>query len=112
MGTAGVTFTGMDRLLNAIEILRSRRVWPKPSIDGLLLVGYHLFQAGDLLVFNMLTLHGSLDNQSPLGRVRLSCDVRYQPAEDPHDDPRYFGPRPAGSKGGGYGDMRGAQPLG
>lgn len=49
MGTAGVTFTGMDRLLNAIEILRSRRVWPKPSIDGLLLVGYHLFQAGDLL---------------------------------------------------------------
>ncbi len=69
------------------------------------------FQAGDLLVFNMLTLHGSLDNQSSVGRVRLSCDVRYQPAEDPHHDPRYFGPRPTGSKGGGYGDMRGAQPL-
>ena len=69
------------------------------------------FQAGDLLVFNMLTLHGSLDNRSSAGRVRLSCDVRYQPAEDPHDDPRYFGLRPTGSKGGGYGDMRGAQPL-
>ena len=69
------------------------------------------FQAGDLLVFNMLTLHGSLDNRSSVERVRLSCDVRYQPAEDPHDDPRYFGLRPTGSKGGGYGDMRGAQPL-
>lgn len=69
------------------------------------------FHAGDLLVFNMLTLHGSLDNRSAVGRVRLSCDVRYQPAEDPHDDPRYFGHRPTGSKGGGYGDMRGAQPL-
>lgn len=69
------------------------------------------FQAGDLLVFNMLALHGSLDNRSSVGRVRLSCDVRYQPAGDPDDDPRYFGPRPCGSKGGGYGDMRGAQPL-
>ena len=70
------------------------------------------FQAGDLLVFNMLALHGSLDNRSSVGRVRLSCDVRYQPAEDPHHDPRYFGLQPIGSKGGGYGDMRGAQPLG
>jgi ectoine hydroxylase-related dioxygenase (phytanoyl-CoA dioxygenase family) len=69
------------------------------------------FRAGDLLVFNMFLLHGSLDNLSPQGRVRLSCDVRYQPAADPYDDPRYFGAQPSGSKGGGYGDMRGAQPL-
>ena len=69
------------------------------------------FRAGDLLVFGMFTLHGSLDNHSPIGRVRLSCDVRYQPAADPNDDARYFGPDPNGSQGGGYGDMKGAKPL-
>ena len=69
------------------------------------------FHAGDLLVFGMFTLHGSLDNHSPPGRVRLSCDVRYQPAADPDDDARYFGPDPKGSQGGGYGDMKGAKPL-
>jgi catechol 2,3-dioxygenase-like lactoylglutathione lyase family enzyme len=69
------------------------------------------FRAGDLLVFGGFTLHGSLDNNSPHGRIRLSCDVRYQPERDPADDERYFGPDPQGSKGGGYGDMRGAQPL-
>lgn len=69
------------------------------------------FRAGDLFVFGGFTLHGSLDNCSPAGRVRLSCDVRYQPAADPSDDERYFGPDPRGSKGGGYGDMRAAKPL-
>lgn len=69
------------------------------------------FRAGDLLVFGGFTLHGSLDNRSPVGRVRLSCDVRYQPASDPCDDERYFGAAPMGSHGGGYGDMKGAKPL-
>ena len=69
------------------------------------------FRAGDLLVFGGFTLHGSLDNRSPIGRVRLSCDVRYQPASDPCDDERYFGTNPSGSHGGGYGDMKGAKPL-
>lgn len=69
------------------------------------------FRAGDLLVFGGFTLHGSLDNCSPIGRVRLSCDVRYQPASDPCDDERYFGAHPTGSHGGGYGDMKGAKPL-
>ena len=59
----------------------------------------------------MLLLHGSLDNQSAVGRTRLSCDVRYQPANETTEDKRYFGRDPSGSKGGGYGDMRGAQPL-
>ena len=68
------------------------------------------FEAGDILVFDMFTLHGSLDNQSPVGRVRLSCDVRYQPAADPLD-PRYFGPDPGGTFGGGYGELNGAKPL-
>ncbi len=70
------------------------------------------FQAGDLVILSMFILHGSLDNVSPVNQVRLSCDVRYQPASQPHDDDRYFGTVPRGSKGGGYGDMRGAQPLG
>ena len=68
------------------------------------------FAAGDILVFDMYTLHGSLDNHSPTGRVRLSCDVRYQPAADPLD-PRYFGPDPGGTFGGGYGELNGAKPL-
>ena len=69
------------------------------------------FQAGDLMIFSMFLLHGSIDNNSPVGQVRLSCDVRYQPASDPTDDGRYFGESPTGSKGGGYADMRGAMPL-
>ena len=69
------------------------------------------FRAEDVLVFGGFTLHGSLDNCSPVGRVRLSCDVRYQPAADPFDDERYFGSHPTGSNGGGYGDMKGAKPL-
>ena len=68
------------------------------------------FAAGDILVFGMFTMHGSLDNHSPQGRVRLSCDVRYQPAADPFD-PRYFGPDPGGTFGGGYGELNGAKPL-
>ena len=69
------------------------------------------FAAGDAIVFSGFTLHGSLDNNSPQEHVRLSCDVRYQPAADPQTDARYFGANPTGSKGGGYADMRGAQPL-
>lgn len=69
------------------------------------------FQAGDVVVFSGFTLHGSLDNNSIDERIRLSCDVRYQPAADPHTDERYFGADPRGSKGAGYADMRGARPL-
>ena len=68
------------------------------------------FAAGDVLIFDMFTMHGSLDNHSPVGRVRLSCDVRYQPVADPFD-PRYFGPDPGGTFGGGYGELNGAKPL-
>ncbi|MCP5155558.1 MAG: phytanoyl-CoA dioxygenase family protein [Ectothiorhodospiraceae bacterium] len=66
--------------------------------------------AGDVIVFGMLLLHGALDNVSPNGRVRLSCDVRYQPAAEPLD-PRYFGPEPTGTTGAGYGELVGAKPL-
>ena len=69
------------------------------------------FQAGDVMIFGMFTMHGSLDNHSEIGRVRLSCDVRFQPASHPAVDPRYFGPNPSGAKGGSYGEMKGARPL-
>ncbi|MBI3862642.1 MAG: phytanoyl-CoA dioxygenase family protein, partial [Planctomycetia bacterium] len=70
------------------------------------------FQPGDVVIFSGFTMHGSFDNHSPLRRVRLSVDVRYQPAADRHDDPRFFGPNPIGAKGGSYGEQKAAQPLG
>ena len=69
------------------------------------------FRAGDVVLFGMFTLHGSLDNASPANRVRLSCDVRWQPASVDASDPRYFGKNPTGSKGSGYADMRAARPM-
>jgi hypothetical protein len=70
------------------------------------------FRPGDLVIFGGFTMHGSLENHSPLGRVRLSVDVRYQPAADRADDPRFFGRNPIGAKGGSYGEQKAAQPLG
>ena len=58
----------------------------------------------------MFTMHGTFDNHSPQGRVRLSCDVRWQPASDPLD-PRYAGSDPPGTTGIGYGELNGAKPL-
>jgi ectoine hydroxylase-related dioxygenase (phytanoyl-CoA dioxygenase family) len=76
--------------------------------------GTHLlsadFHAGDLIVFGMTTMHCSLDNVSTDGHVRISCDIRYQPA-DAERDARYFGPDPAGFAGGGYGELNSAKPL-
>lgn len=42
------------------------------------------FQAGDVLIFTMFTLHCSLDNTS--NRLRLSTDSRYQLASEPVDE--------------------------
>jgi len=68
------------------------------------------FRAGDIVVFGMFTAHGSLDNHSPARRVRLSFDVRWQPADEPIDQ-RYFGPSPGGTTGAGYAELNGARPL-
>jgi ectoine hydroxylase-related dioxygenase (phytanoyl-CoA dioxygenase family) len=68
------------------------------------------FEAGDIIVFGMYTAHGSLDNHSPIDRVRLSCDVRWQPASLPVDE-RYFGSDPPGTTGAGYAELNGAKPL-
>ena len=68
------------------------------------------FRAGDLVIFGMFLLHGSADNVSLVNRVRLSCDLRYQPAADPRDD-RWFGDPPPGHGGGSYGALSSARPL-
>jgi len=68
------------------------------------------FRAGDMVLFGMFTAHGSFDNHSAEGRVRLSFDIRYQPAGEPIDA-RYFGPHPGGTTGAGYAELNGARPL-
>jgi len=49
------------------------------------------FSAGDLLIFDIFTVHGSVDNHSD--RIRLSSDSRYQPASEPADE-RWIGENP------------------
>ncbi len=51
------------------------------------------FAMGDAILFGMFTMHGSLDNAS--GRFRISCDTRYQRADEPIDD-RWAGAEPVG----------------
>ncbi|MBM79802.1 MAG: hypothetical protein CMJ78_04325 [Planctomycetaceae bacterium] len=68
------------------------------------------FEPGDLIAFGMTILHGTLDNNSKIGRARLSCDVRWQPAADAMDE-RYVGKNPAGTTGIGYAELNGAKPL-
>lgn len=68
------------------------------------------FEVGDMAVFSMKIMHGTLDNHSQHNRIRLSCDVRFQPLADDMDE-RYFGPDPSGTTGAGYGELNGAKPL-
>lgn len=49
------------------------------------------FEMGDVLIFGMFTMHGSLDNTTH--RFRLSTDTRYQPADEPVDE-RWIGENP------------------
>jgi hypothetical protein len=49
------------------------------------------FRAGDVLMFGMYTMHGSLNNRTR--RYRLSADTRYQRAEEPVDE-RWIGEDP------------------
>lgn len=53
------------------------------------------FEPGDILVFGMFLLHCSLDNKSPINRIRLSTDTRYQLASEPADE-RWIGEEPFG----------------
>ncbi|MBM3214467.1 phytanoyl-CoA dioxygenase [Candidatus Poribacteria bacterium] len=53
------------------------------------------FRAGDMLSFTMFTMHCSADNRSPVNRIRLSSDTRYQLASEPADE-RWVGDDPLG----------------
>jgi hypothetical protein len=59
------------------------------------------YQAGDLLVFSMFTMHAGMDNQTQ--RYRLSTDTRYQLAAEPVDErwvgDTIIGHGPEGKKG-------------
>ena len=68
------------------------------------------YRMGDAVIFGMNLMHGAFDHDVPENRVRLSCDIRFQPAADERD-PRYFGPNPGGTTGLGYGELNGAKPL-
>lgn len=57
------------------------------------------FRMGDVLLFGMATLHGSLDNTGDY--IRLSSDTRYQPAHLPIDERWVRGAN--GEKPGGHG---------
>lgn len=51
------------------------------------------FRMGDVMIFNMTLVHGSLDNQTD--RFRLSTDTRYQRSDQPIDE-RWIGENPPG----------------
>lgn len=68
------------------------------------------FRMGDCLVFGMFAAHASFDNASAGGRVRVSCDVRFQPESEAMDE-RFAGIDPPAHGGKGYGCLSAAQPL-
>jgi hypothetical protein len=51
------------------------------------------FKVGDVVVFPMWMLHGSLDNVNESGRIRISSDTRYQLMSEPADH-RWIGDDP------------------
>lgn len=62
----------------------------RESVGGRLLTAKE-FRMGDVLIFSIFTVHGSLDNQSK--EIRLSTDSRYQLASEPLDE-RWVGDSP------------------
>ena len=58
----------------------------------------------------MYTLHGTFQNHAIDNKIRLTCDIRYQPKSE-EKDPRYFGSNPSGTTGAGYGELNSARPL-
>ena len=56
------------------------------------------YRAGDVVIFNVYTVHGGTDNRS--NRMRLSTDTRYQRAGDAVDE-RWVGEKPVGHGPGG-----------
>ena len=68
------------------------------------------FNPGDALIFGMYTVHGTFENYANDKKIRLTCDIRFQPNNE-LKDPRYFGRKPTGTTGAGYGELNSARPL-
>ena len=68
------------------------------------------FNPGDVLIFGMYTVHGTFENYANDKKIRLTCDIRFQPHNELRD-PRYFGQKPTGTTGAGYGELNSARPL-
>ena len=68
------------------------------------------FKPGDALIFGMYTVHGTFENHATDKKIRLTCDIRFQPQNEPKD-PRYFGHSPGGTTGAGYAELNSARPL-
>ena len=68
------------------------------------------FRPGDALIFGMYTVHGTFENYANDKKIRLTCDIRFQPNNE-IKDPRYFGLNPTGTTGAGYGELNSARPL-
>jgi len=68
------------------------------------------FNPGDILIFGMYTVHGTFENHAKDNKIRLTCDIRFQPQNEPKDQ-RYFGINPGGTTGAGYGELNSARPL-
>ncbi len=43
------------------------------------------YEAGDIMLHSPYMIHASTTNRDPLGRLRLSTDIRYQNVEDEID---------------------------
>ncbi len=68
------------------------------------------FKPGDALIFGMCTLHGTFQNHAIDNKIRLTCDIRYQPKSE-EKNPRYFWSNPGGTTGAGYGELNSARLL-
>ena len=68
------------------------------------------FKPGDAMIFGMYTVHGTLENHAKDNKIRLTCDIRFQPKSE-QKDPRYFGSKPLGTTGAGYAELNSARPL-
>lgn len=64
------------------------------------------FAMGDILMFGMFLMHGSLKNETD--RFRLSCDTRYQRADEPVDE-RWVGDNPKAHYAWGQGEVKSMQ---
>mgnify|MGYP001316811239 CR=1 FL=1 len=95
----------MSKLSNDIAIIdyKMSQYFTAKIEESNLLIGQKYVEKYDSLITLIKTY--AKDN-----KIRLTCDVRFQPKNEPKD-PRYFGLNPGGTTGAGYGELNSARPL-